>query len=268
MSAKILAMYNKKGGVGKTTTAIVLGSILASNHGKKVILIDLDMQGDMSTGMKIPDGNPENTIWNSLFVEDRLMADKIHDNFIVVNGDQRMTDTAFQREISSMKGARLGNPNKTIAKLLNRYREACDLIILDCPPSADVIVHNALYTSDYVLLPTKPHNFDINGVFNALELVEEFQAEENPNLKVLGILFTQFDSRANLHQVQKERIDQELKGMVFETHIRQNAKLQEMTTLAKDVNEFMAKLQEDKKAFLGYEDYTALVEEVLNRLES
>jgi chromosome partitioning protein len=265
MSAKVLSIYNKKGGVGKTTTAIVISSILASNHNKKVILIDMDMQGDMSTGMMIPESNPNNTIWNSLFESDKLLADKIHDNFIVVNGDHRMTNTAFQREVQGMKGARLGNLNAPLSRLLNRYREHCDLIVLDCPPSADIIVHNALFASDYVLIPTKPHKFDINGVYNAMELIEEFRVE-NHNIKLLGVLFTQYDSRSNLHQVQKERISDDQEARVFNTHIRQNTKLQEMTTLNKDVNEFMKQLKEDKTAFLGYEDYTALVEEIVERI--
>lgn len=265
MSAKILSIYNKKGGVGKTTTAIVVGSILASNYNKKVILIDMDMQGDMSTGMKIPESNPDNTIWNSLFESDKLLADKIHDNFIVVNGDQRMSETAFQREIQSMKGVRFGNLSAPLSLLLNKYRDSCDLIILDCPPSADIIVQNAFFASDYVLIPTKPHKFDINGLYNALELIEEFQGV-NPNLQLLGVLFTQYDSRATLHHVQKQRISEDVRTKVFNTHIRLNAKLQEMTTLAKDVNEFMSQLKEDKTAFLGYEDYTSLVEEIIERI--
>ena len=267
MNSQVISVYNKKGGVGKTTTSIVIGSILASTYQKKVILIDLDMQGDMTTGMKIPEGNQNHTIWNSLFEEDKLLADKIHDNFIVVHGDPRMTDTGFMREISNMKGTRLGNPNKTLGKLLNKYKEACDIIILDCPPSADIVVQNALYASDYVLIPTKPHNFDVNGVYNALDLIEEFQEEENPGLQLLGVLFSQYDSRANLHQVLKEKTNADLEGKVFRTHIRQNAKLQEMTTLAKDANEFMEELKNDKKAFLGYEDYSALVEEILERIQ-
>lgn len=263
----IISLYNKKGGVAKTTSAIVIGSILAKTYGKRVILIDLDMQGDMSTGMKITNSSTSNTIWNSLFQDKKLMADKIHENFVVVNGDSRMKDTSFMQMIMNDPLLSTLNPNGILKMLLDKYRDKTDVILLDCPPSADIIVRNALIASDYVLIPTKPHNFDINGVYNALEMVTNINQSANQRLKALGVFFTQWDSRTNLHQVLKEGLQEQLDGIVFNTNIRQNSRLQEMTTLAKDANEFMQELQQDKKAFLGYEDYTKLIDEILTRIE-
>ena len=193
--------------------------------------------------------------------------DKLHKGFVVVNGDKRMTDTSFMQNISSDPVLTTLNPNEVLKKLLDKYREKTDIIFLDCPPSADIIVRNALIASDYVLIPTKPHNFDINGVFNALELIKIMNQGANPNLKPLGVFFTQWDSRTNLHQVLKENLKDDIGELVLDKHIRQNSRLQEMTTLAKDVNEFMRELQEDKKAFLGYEDYTHLTNELLKKIK-
>ena len=264
----IISFYNKKGGVAKTTSAIVMSSILAMEHGKRVVLIDLDMQGDMNTGMKIPDNNPYNNIWNSIFHEKKLLTDKLHENFLVVNGDNRMTDTGFMQNINSDPLLTTLNPNEILKKLLDKYRDKCDFIFLDCPPSAGIIVRNALIASDYVLIPTKPHNFDINGVYNALELISIMNKGANPNLKALGVFFSQWDSRTNLHQILKDTLKEGIGKLVFENHIRQNSKLQEMTTLAKDVNEYMKELQKDKKAFLGYEDYVQVTLELLKRVKS
>lgn len=263
----IISFYNKKGGVAKTTSAIVIGSILAKSYNKRVILIDLDMQGDLTTGMKLPNANPDNTIWNSVFRDKKILVDKLHKNFVVINGDKRMTDTSFMQNINNDPLLTTLNPNEILKKLLDKYRNQCDVILLDCPPSADIIVRNAMIASDYVLIPTKPHNFDINGVYNALELIKLMNQGANPNLKPLGVFFTQWDSRTNLHQVLKENLREEIGQLVMECHIRQNSRLQEMTTLAKDVTEFMKELREDKRAFLGYEDYAALTSELLKKIK-
>jgi len=261
----VISIYNRKGGTGKTTTSVFLASILANEFGKKVLLIDLDNQNDTRTTFNIPNLDESRNIWDCLFNYNKLKATRLHDNFSFVCGHDRMDDMAFY---SFTEGS-----NSKLKELLDKYRpEAApagrvypDIIILDCPPSKGIIAKNALCASDYWIAPGKPGNMDLNGVIDAANILNDLKNKGASSCRLIGVLVTQLDSRFTVHKALKEEYISNFGDLVFSDHVRLNAPLVESTSYAEDLGKFLAKLREEKKNFLAYDDYYGVAKELLNR---
>lgn len=261
----VISIYNRKGGTGKTTSSVMISSILANEFGKKVLLIDLDNQNDTRTTFSIPNLDEERNIWNCLFNFDKLKATRIHGNFSFVCGSDHMDDMSF---FSFSKGDDL-----KLKSLLDRYRPEKhpeksfpDIIILDCPPSKGTIARNALNASDFLIIPGKPGNMDLNGAVEALAIMNEEKKKGNTSCQLLGVLVTQLDARFAVHKALKDVYKENFKDLVFTDHIRMNAPLVEATSYAEDLGSFLKELKDNRRNFLAYEDYKNVISQMLERL--
>jgi len=219
---QIITLCNQKGGVGKTTTTVNLGSALA-NLGKKVLIIDMDPQGNACSGVGLNKYRVEKSIYHVLIGE--VDAKKIVKKTDVKNlsimpsnrdliGAEVELVSAFSRE-TKLKNALL--------PLVNDF----DLILIDCPPSLNLLTVNALTAADSVIIPVQCEYYALEGISELVHTVDLIKQNLNPDLKIAGIVLTMFDSRNNLsHQVVKE-VKDHFNEKVFETFIPRSVKLSE-----------------------------------------
>jgi len=227
---KIISIANQKGGVGKTTTAINLSSCLA-NLGKKVLLIDLDAQGNTTTGFGINRNAIKFCIYDVLLnntnIEDVKIPSEIKNLDIVPS-----TINLAGAEVE------LVNINKREYRLkseLKKINSNYDYIFIDCPPSLGLITVNALCASDEVIIPLQCEYYALEGLTSLLNTISSVQRMYNPNLKIKGILLTMYDSHTSLsYQVAAEIINY-FKDQVYKTIIPRNIRLSEAPSHGKPI---------------------------------
>jgi chromosome partitioning protein len=218
----VVSISNQKGGVGKTTTAINLSACLAAAE-KPCLLIDLDPQGNATTGMGI----------------DRASLEKGLYEFMLGTGTQEETirETSLRHlqvmgATMSLIGAEvelaaLERKEYRLRERLTTLREKYDYIFLDCPPSLGFLTVNALTAADSVLVPLQCEYYALEGLSQLLRTVRAVKRRLNPSLRIAGILLTMYDSRNNLSYQVAEEVRQHFKGSVFETVIHRNVRLSE-----------------------------------------
>lgn len=250
---QIIAVTNQKGGVGKTTTSVNLSSSLALK-GKKVLLIDMDPQGNAGSGLGVIPSVSDLTIYHVLISKVGLdeVAHKteipglkiIPSNTQLTGAEVELVGT-FSRETH-------------LKRALASFKGAFDYVILDCPPTIGLLTVNALTASDGVLIPLQSEYYALEGISHLLETISMVQASLNSALKVDGILLTMMDPRNNLcRQVEKEARDH-FGDLVYETVIPRNVKLSEAPSHAKPVALYDASSR-------GAKAYMALAREVIQR---
>jgi chromosome partitioning protein len=256
---RILALANQKGGVGKTTTAINLGTALAAS-GERVLIVDLDPQGNASTGLGIDRRNRSCSTYDVLIGEAPLR------DSVVPTAVPRLHIAASTMDLSGLE-LELGSTRDrafrlrdAIAALNTNATPDSDYtyVLIDCPPSLNLLTVNAMAASDAILVPLQCEFFALEGLSQLLQTVEQVRSTLNPNLSIHGIVLTMFDSRNNLANQVVADVRQFMGAKVYNTMIPRNVRISEAPSYGKPV------LVYDLKC-VGSDAYLKLATEVIQR---
>ncbi|MHC5280093.1 ParA family protein [Listeria kieliensis] len=248
---KIIALANQKGGVGKTTSSVNLSSSLAF-LGKKVLLVDIDPQGNASSGVGINKGEIENCIYNVLVDDVPLRDVREHtelDNLDVIPATIQLAGAEVELVPAISRELRLKRAIDTI-------KDEYDYIIIDCPPSLGLLTLNALTASDSVLIPVQCEYYALEGLSQLLNTIRIVQKQLNSELQIEGVLLTMLDARTNLGIQVIEEVKKYFQNKVFDTIIPRNVRLSEAPSHGKPI------LLYDPKS-KGAEVYLELAKEVI-----
>jgi len=227
---KIVAIANQKGGVAKTTTAINLAASLAES-GRKVLVIDMDPQGNASTGFGV--GHEQ----RPLTVYDLLLGDASAESVVVETSTERVSLIPATTELSS-SDVQLFNVNKRSFLLKDSLAgsgfkaKRFDYVLIDCPPSLNLLTVNALVAADSVLIPLQSEFFALEGLSQLMLTIREIRQTANPALRVEGVLLTMHDQRNNLAQQVENDARETLGDLVYRTVIPRNVRLSEAPSFA------------------------------------
>ena len=246
--SKVISISNHKGGVGKTTSAINIGAGLHS-LGKRVLLIDLDPQANLSQSLGITE--PEYTIYGAIRGEHPLRPTEIVKGLDIVPATLDLSGAEV--ELSGEAGREY-----ILRELLEPVRGSYDYILIDSPPSLGLLTINALTASGEILIPLQAQYLALQGLAKLLEIVEKIQKRLNKELKVGGVFITQYDSRKVLNRDVVATIEGHLKGQVFKSRIRDNIALAEAPSQGLDIFRYAPKSY-------GAEDYLSLCKEILRK---
>ena len=252
---RIIAVANQKGGVGKTTTAINLAACLAE-AGKKVLTIDLDPQGNMTSGLGVDKNAVENTVYE-LMLDECSIKESMTDT--VVEGMQIIPSNV---NLAGAEIELLGiNEKEYILKNAVDYvKDDYDFIIIDCPPSLNMLTINAMTTANSVLVPIQCEYYALEGLSQLIHTIDLVQQRLNPDLAIEGIVFTMFDVRTNLSVQVVQNVKSNLVAKIYETLIPRNIRLAEAPSHGLPIN-----LYDTRSA--GAESYRLLAKEVIEREE-
>lgn len=248
----IIAIVNQKGGTGKTTTTVNLGSALARS-GKKVLLIDLDAQGNLSYSLGIVDVDKS---LSDLFEGSVDFSDIIHERegMDVLPSNVQLAE--IELSISDVE-----ERESQLKYLLKDCVNAYDYILIDCPPSLSLLTVNALNSADGVIIPMQMEVLSLQGLDLIMETIEKVQAGLNPSLKILGILPVMVDSRRKLSTEVHEHISENYNAYVFGNKIRNNVKASEAPSFGESVLSYAPSSNSAK-------DYFAFADEFLQSQNS
>ena len=252
---RAIVVANQKGGVGKTTTAINLAACLAE-AGQKVLAIDMDPQGNMTSGLGVDKDAIENTVYELLLgessVEDCLQKEVI-ENLSVIGSNINLSAAEIELIGEEEKEYIL---QKAIAPIIDNY----DFIIIDCPPSLSMLTINSMCLADTVLVPIQCEYYALEGLTQLIHTINLVQERLNPSLEMEGVVFTMYDARTNLSLQVVENVKNNLNQTIYKTIIPRNVRLAEAPSYGMPIN-----LYDTKSA--GAESYRLLAEEVIHRGE-
>ena len=252
---RIIAVANQKGGVGKTTTAINLSSCLAS-LGKKVLAIDMDPQGNMTSGLGIDKNEVEYTVYELILGQ--VGIEKVICKDALENLDVLPTNI----NLSAAEIELIGVEEKEfiIRKAVDKVKKNYDFIVIDCPPSLSMLTINAMTTADSVLVPIQCEYYALEGLSQLIHTIDLVKERLNPELKIEGVVFTMYDARTNLSLQVVENVKDNLQQTIYKTIIPRNIRLAEAPSHGLPIN-----LYDPKSS--GAESYMLLAEEVINKGE-
>ena len=250
---RVIAVTNQKGGVGKTTTAINLSACLAA-EGKRVLAVDADQQGNTTSGMGVEKNEVENTIYELLLGESKL-----EDCIIPLNFDN-LSLIPSNVNLAGAEIELIGVEDKEfiLKNAIDQVRDQYDFIIIDCPPSLNMLTINAMTTADTVLVPIQCEYYALEGLSQLIHTIDLVQQRLNPNLIIDGVVFTMYDVRTNLSNQVVENVKENLDTKIYETLIPRNIRLAEAPSHGLPIN-----MYDSKSA--GTESYRMLAKEVMER---
>lgn len=250
---RIIAIANQKGGVGKTTTAINLSACLAE-AGQKVLLIDIDPQGNTSSGLGIDKNETEKTIYEVILGQVRIeeaICKNIFDNLDILPANVNLAGA----EIDLID---VENREYVLKNEITQIREQYDFVILDCPPSLSMLTVNAMTASDTVLVPIQCEYYALEGLTQLIHTINLVKKKLNPSLELEGVVFTMYDSRTNLSLQVVENVKDNLKQNIYKTIIPRNIRLAEAPSHGLPINIYDSKSS-------GAESYRLLADEVIKK---
>ena len=253
---RVIAVANQKGGVGKTTTVINLSACLAEKD-KKVLVIDIDPQGNTSSGLGVDKNNAENTVYELLLGECELkdcIVENVYDGLSIVPANVNLAGAEIE-----LIG--IHDQHYILKKHIETVREEYDFIIIDCPPSLNTLTVNAMSAADSVLVPIQREHYALEGLSQLIHTIELVKARMNERLYIEGVVFTMYDARTNLSLQVVENVKDTLKQNIYKTIIPRNVRLAESPSHGVPIN-----IYDSKSA--GAEGYRALADEVIESGET
>ena len=229
---KIISVANQKGGVGKTTTAINLSAALAE-AGKKVLVIDMDPQGNTTSGLGLDKESLERTVYD-LLINGLSLNDCINKNVLF----ETLSVIGSNVDLSGAEIDLIGVEKKeyVLKDILDSIVDEYDYIIIDCPPSLNMLTVNALSASDTVLVPIQCEYYALEGLSQLMHTINLVKTRLNKKLEIEGIVFTMFDSRTNLSLQVVENVKDNLQQKIFNTIIPRNVRLAEAPSHGLPIN--------------------------------
>jgi len=249
--ANVISLLNHKGGVGKTTSAINIGAGFVE-LGKRVLLVDLDPQANLSLSLGIPRQNV--TIYESLMGESDLVPFEVRENFHVITSSLDLSSA--EMELVNEAGREY-----ILRELFAGVEDDYDFIIIDCPPSLGLLTLNALTSSQQVIIPLQTEFLALQGLAKIKQVIQKVKLRLNKELHISGVLATMYDNRKVLNRDVVETIKKYFGPILLETYIRDNVALAEAPASRQDIFKYA-------KSSNGAKDYLAVCKEIIDRTEN
>ncbi|MEO1039057.1 MAG: ParA family protein [Pseudomonadota bacterium] len=234
---KVIAIANQKGGVGKTTTAINLATALAA-IGKEVVVLDLDPQGNASTGLGVPLSDRKATSYDVL-VNERPLEDALIPTAVpqlsIIPSDVDLSGAELELASAPRRSYRLRHAIERFRRALSAKGAGCDYILIDCPPSLNLLTVNAMTASDSVLVPLQCEFFALEGLSQLMRTIDLVRGNLNKNLDIQGVVLTMYDKRNNLSGQVAADVRSHFGDKVYQTMIPRNVRVSEAPSFGKPV---------------------------------
>ena len=248
---RIIAIANQKGGVGKTTTAINLASCLAEK-GKKVLAVDMDSQGNLTSGLGVDKEGLENTIYETLFGECNLGESMLVNVFPNLN----LIPSSVNLAGAEVEFIDMDKPQYVLKNIIRGVKKYFDFIIVDCPPALGMLTINSMTAADTVIVPIQCEFYALEGLSQLIRTIDMIKKKLNKNLEIEGVVFTMYDTRNNLSQAVVDNVRENLDEIIYDTLVPRNVRLAEAPSYGLPIN-----LYDSRSA--GAEAYRKLADEVI-----
>ena len=251
----IIAVANQKGGVGKTTTSINLAACLAEK-GKKVLAVDMDPQGNLTSGLGVDKDSVEKSIYELIIGE--VDIKEVINKEVLENLD--IIPTSIDLSAAEIELIGVDDKEYILRNAIDQVKDQYDFVIIDCPPSLSMLTINAMTTADSVIVPIQCEYYALEGLSQLIHTVELVKDRLNSKLEIEGVVFTMYDARTNLSLQVVENVKDNLQQNIYKTIIPRNIRLAEAPSYGLPINKY------DPKS-TGAESYMRLADEVIEREE-